>query len=352
MKSPPYSKLAAETQGLKAGFFVRRGKKAPLRCRALVRWKKVEAAAACRETRLIAESIASLNSQWGGTLVRFEQRYGGPVAILDAAGGTAVVALQGAQLLSFVPKGGREVLWLSPLAKLGTGKAVRGGIPICWPWFGPAPDDAKKPAHGFVRAAPWRVLDCGNDRDPAFIRLGFDAGGIDPALWPHRAEVQIEIAVGESFLRVALETTNSGPTAFRLTQALHSYLAVGDIAEVMIEGLDGRRYIDQLAPATRSVQSGPIRIGGEVDRIYQQSPDTVTVIDSANARRITVAKSGSRSTVVWNPWVEKSGRLGDMGEDGYRHMVCIETANAGEDVVTLAPGARHRLVTTISEWPE
>ena len=295
-----------------------------------------------------AELISSLNSAHGiPGAVRFEERFGGPVAVLEAEGGTAVVALQGAQVLSFLPKGGREVLWLSPHAKLGTGKAVRGGIPICWPWFGPSPDNANKPAHGFVRAAPWTVTATGGDSGHATIRLGFDATSIDPALWRHQAAAEIAISLSAA-LSVALVTENRGTPALALTQALHTYLAIAGIERTSIEGLDGRPYIDQLAPGTRPVQAGPIRIESEVDRIYQASPDTVTVIDRANARRITVAKSGSLSTVVWNPWIEKSARLGDMGDDGYRRMLCIETANAGGDVVTLAPGARHRLVTQIA----
>lgn len=292
--------------------------------------------------------ISGLNGAHGiQGAVQFEDRCGGAVAVLDSAGSTAVVALQGAQVLSYMPRGGDEVLWLSPVAKLGTGKAVRGGIPICWPWFGAAHNDAKKPAHGFVRAAPWRVIFAGHADGVTVLRLSFDATAIDFVLWPHRAQAVIEITLGIS-LSVALETLNCGTATLALTQALHSYLAVGDISDVTIEGLDRRPYIDQLAPDARPIQSGSIRIAGEVDRIYQESPDVVIVTDRANGRRIEVAKSGSLSTVVWNPWIEKSARLDDMGTDGYRRMLCVEAANAGKDTVTLAPGARHRLTTSIS----
>ena len=279
--------------------------------------------------------------------VRFEDRFGGTVAVLETAGAMAAVALQGAQVLSYVPVGGREVLWLSPAARLGTGKAVRGGIPVCWPWFGPALGAPKKPAHGFVRAAPWRVIGTEVSVSRSLIRLGFDATAVDPALWPHKAAAEIEIALGPA-LRVSLVTENLGRTPIVLSEALHTYLAVGDIASVTADGLDGRPYIDQLDTMARPVQSGPVEITGEVDRLYQDSPDTVTVRDRANSRLISIAKSGSLSTVVWNPWVEKSARLGDMGEDGYQRMLCVETANAGKDTVTLAPGARHRLVADIS----
>ena len=299
--------------------------------------------------------LGALNEHFGRDgAVRFGNRFGGEVAMLRSDSGTAVVALQGAQVLSWVPHGGQDVLWLSPVAVLGTGKAVRGGIPICWPWFGPASGPAggpasepAKPAHGFVRAAPWEVVETSAGGGHAKIRLSLDATGIDPALWPHQAMCELEIVL-DNALTVSLLTKNVGVAPFDLTQALHTYLAVGDVTQISLEGLDGCAFIDQLAPGPLKVQHGAIQIAGEVDRIYQASPQTVRVLDRGNARIIDVAKTGSHTTVVWNPWVEKSARLGDMGVDGYRRMICVEAANAGQDVVTLAPGARHQLVSKLS----
>ncbi len=289
-----------------------------------------------------------LDARWGRSgAIRFEERFGGSVALLTTVHGTAVVALQGAQVLSFVPAGGDEVLWLSPVAKLGTGKAVRGGVPVCWPWFGPNADDPKKPAHGFVRAAMWDVTGTEVTRDGASIRLQFDATKIDPTLWSRAAVATIQVTLSHC-LEISLTTENSGSAPLSVTQALHTYLAVSDVSEITIDGLAGRPYIDQLAPGTRPIQRGIIKISGEFDRIYQQTPDTVIVHDSHLKRRLRVTKTGSASTVVWNPGSEKAARLGDMGTDGYRGMVCIETANAGDDVVTLAPGGRHLLTTRIA----
>lgn len=300
---------------------------------------------------MAAGSVADLNSGFEKSgAVRFETRHGGPVAHLAHRGGTTVVALQGAQVLSYVPAGGADLLWLSPVAQLGTGKAVRGGIPVCWPWFGPHPDDAAKPAHGFVRTAPWQVIATSADDRCARIVLGFDATSIDPALWPHQAAVSLTVELGDS-LKVALETVNQGRDAFQLTQALHTYLAVGDVGDVAILGLNNRRYIDQLEPNAAPVQSGPIRIDAEVDRIYQASEDEVIVTDPAIRHTIKIAKSGSASTVIWNPWVLKGARLGDLGADGHRRFICVETANAGEDVKTLRPGARHSLTQELSTGP-
>lgn len=298
-----------------------------------------------------AATIDNLNDAFGRPgAARFEMRLGGPVAILTRHRASAVVALQGAQVLSYVPAGGEEVLWLSPVAQLGTAKAVRGGIPVCWPWFGPHPGDASKPAHGFVRAAPWQVIETAADDRATRVTLRFDATTIDPALWPHQAIATLTVELGDS-LKVTLETVNEGSNELRLSQALHSYFTVGDVAHAVISGLDQRRYIDQLDRSAAPVQSGDILIAAEVDRIYQDTADDVIITGASGGRAIKVAKSGSASTVVWNPWLEKGERLGDLGAGGHFRFVCIETANAGSDIKTLRPGARHSLMQEISTGP-
>ena len=308
---------------------------------------------------------ADLMARWGRPgAIMFEDRFGGPVVVLQSPRGRAVVALQGAQVLSWVPgsqgegRGGGEsggesggqsdVFWLSPVARLGTGKAVRGGVPICWPWFGPHPHGGASPAHGFVRTALWTVhsasaADHDTSTHEVRLTLTIDAPGASFAPWPHAAAAMLEITLGQS-LTLSLSTENTGAEPFVLTQALHSYFSVGDIARTVLTGLDGRRYIDQLQPSLQPVQRGSLTIAAEVDRIYQDSPDAVAIADEARGRKIEISKTGSLSTVVWNPWIEKSARLGDAGADGYRCFVCVETANAGGDAVTLAPGGRHQLV--------
>ncbi len=298
-------------------------------------------------------SLGALEARWGRTgAIRFAERYGGPVALLQAGGASAVVALQGAQVLSYVPAQQSEVLWLSPVARLGTGKAVRGGVPVCWPWFGPHPSDPAKPAHGFVRARPWSVTGSAATKNRSRLVLAYDASPKDAspksdADWPNRALAEIEVTLADT-LTVSLSTENRGGIDLVLTQALHTYLAVGDIGAVTVAGLEGQRFIDQLAPGHMRMEQSPIGVACEIDRIYQESGGPVIVTDQKGARQIRIAKTGSRSTVLWNPWVEKSARLGDMGDEGYRHMLCVEAANAGNDTVTLAPGERHRLTTELS----
>jgi glucose-6-phosphate 1-epimerase len=281
--------------------------------------------------------------------VTSERRHGGDVVVVRSGGAEAVIAVRGAQVLSFVPADGDEVLWLSPVADLAGPGAVRGGIPVCWPWFGPADtsDGVARPAHGVARTARWSPVAA--DGDGARFALTTDAG--TRRLWPHEARVELTVAVGPS-LRVALETENTGGTAFSLSQALHTYLAVGDLADVTVSGLEGCPYVDKVdGGAVRPPAGKPVTVGGEVDRIYQDVAGDVTVEDGRWRRRLVVATSGSRSTVLWNPWVDKGERLGDLGEHGYRRFVCVEAANAGADTVVLNPGDRHRLETALTSTP-
>ena len=283
--------------------------------------------------------------------LRFSQNALGVVAELETGGATAVVALKGGQVLSFVPAGSAsDVLWLSPEARLDGAKAVRGGIPVCWPWFGPHPREAGWPAHGVARTAAWQVISTEKSGGGVRLRLGFqpDAGVTGS---PGRdVGVVLEVTLGEA-LDLALVTRNDGPDAIEITQALHTYLRVGDIADISIAGLEHRDYVDQLSAGVLRRQVGPVTITGEVDRIYLESEDAVAVSDPALGRRIIVTKSGSASTVVWNPWVEKAARLGDLGSDGYRRFVCVETANAGPDRRVIAPGCTHTLRATIAVAP-
>lgn len=295
-----------------------------------------------------------LNARHGiSGAVEFEMSpLGGIVCKLQHAGAIATVALQGGQVLDWQAAGYGAMLWLSPHAKLGTGRAVRGGIPVCWPWFGPPPDGlpatsgATWPQHGFARTALWHLSATGSTDAGAQVSLALQSGGAGSSSWPHRAEVILTVVLGEG-LDLTLQTRNTGPNPFTLTQALHTYFCVGDIDSVAVERLDGHAFHDAVAlgPATaisehlRS-QSGGVLFDREVDRIYIHQVGPVSIIDRQLRRHIEIIKNGSASTVVWNPWKDKADRLGDLGEDGYRQLVCVETANTIYDPVRLAPGAQ------------
>jgi glucose-6-phosphate 1-epimerase len=270
---------------------------------------------------------------------------GGPVVRLATGEAEAVVALHGAQVLGW-NRAGQGLLWLSPTARIRSGKGIRGGIPVCWPWFADHPTEPTRPAHGFVRHRPWSVIATEATPDAASVTLATATVDPDQPLWPHHAEVRLTVTLGAS-LGLALETRNTGHAPFPLTEALHTYFRVSDISDVAVSGLEGLAYLDKLDGFARKVQAGPVRFAGEVDRIYLGDIGRITLADAGTGRSIAIRGSGSRSAVVWNPWTAKTARLGDMGSpDAFRQMVCIETANAGDDVITLAPGETHRLAVT------
>jgi D-hexose-6-phosphate mutarotase len=275
----------------------------------------------------------------------------GPVARVANRHATASIALHGAHVTAFQPRGQQPVLWVSAKSAFRPAKAIRGGIPICWPWFADHPTDPTKPAHGFVRTARWTVAGTEAAADGATrIRLALADDETTRALWPHRFELELAVTVGRS-LDVTLAIRNTGDAAFTSGGALHSYFTVGDVTQVAIRGLDGRTYVDKVDRLARKVQHGVVRIAGETDRVYLDTTAECVIDDPVLRRRITVAKAGSRSTVVWNPWRAKAASMADFGDDEYPGMVCVETANAGDDVVAVPAGGRHVLRTTIGVEP-
>lgn len=296
----------------------------------------------------MSQSLAELNRAFGRPPhVRFvASPLGGTVAAIETAGSRATISLIGAQVLDWVPTGSSPVQWLSPLARLNTGKAIRGGVPVCWPWFGPS-SDRSLPSHGFVRTRDWTMVDVTANDNSA--RLTFEVQAAPPAspVWSGDAMARLSVTVGTT-LCLELETLNMGPEPLLITEALHSYFHVSDISTVEIEGLDGVYYLDQLAGQARVMQHGPVSISGEIDRLYDDRRASCTIVDRSMGRKIHIAKEGSGTTVIWNPWAEKSARLGDMAPGDYRHMLCVETANAGAARILIEPGARHRIVAEIS----
>jgi D-hexose-6-phosphate mutarotase len=279
--------------------------------------------------------------------ITFEAGPGGLArARLTAAGGTATVALQGAHVLAFVPAGQRDLLWLSPLARFAPGQAIRGGIPLCWPWFGPHPRDPAAPAHGLARNRIWTPTASALRPDGrARLVLSLEDPRLE-GIWTHAVEVHLEVTVGTT-LTLALSTRNASDQPIALTEALHTYLAVSDVSRIAIHGLAGCTYIDKVARGERCLQTGAVTIDAETDRIYLGTEQPCVIHDPGLDRRIIVAKTGSRSTVVWNPWVEKARTFADLPDEGYRTMVCIEAANAADDALTLGPAETHVLGTSI-----
>ena len=298
-------------------------------------------------------SLENLNAAHGlGDALRVVAGAGGmPVIEIHSAHASARIALHGAQVLRFKPHHHTaDLLFLSDRAIYQPGKAVRGGVPICWPWFGPDPEGLGRPNHGFARTTAWQL----NRTEPlaeggVLVELALRDTPDTRALWPHAFGLTLRVSVGEQ-LRLDLSTHNTGDTAFTITQALHSYLAVGDIAHTRLLGLDGTRYLDNATGAhgLEREQVGEVSFEGEVDRVYQAVPPELTLVDSRLQRRMDIRSEGSRTAVVWNPGNLVAARLSDLAPGDHRRFVCVETANAGDEVVTLAAGDSTTLTCVIT----
>ena len=274
--------------------------------------------------------------------------------------GTAIIALHGAHVLSWIPAGGREVFWLSP-ASLPEPAAIRGGVPVCWPWFAKQGQSADAAQHGPVRNLPWQLTGmshCSDDEITLSMEPVAQAKAAPHESWaagvPAGLRVRVLITLGRT-LQQTLSTENLSTAPFALSQALHSYYAVSHAQRVGIDGLQGLAYTDRLRALAQDVQNQPFALGLACDRTYEHPPVTpvpeqrrYTLVDSAWQRRIDIDVSGSRSVVVWNPGSETARQMVDVPDDGWPDFFCIEAANAGPDVIRLEAGARHQLTQTLS----
>lgn len=274
-------------------------------------------------------------------------RGGLPAVQVDVPAGRGEVYLHGAHVTSWSPLD-TEVLWLSEAAVFAPGKAIRGGVPICFPWFAGGLDGTSTPAHGFARTTEWGLVGATTDGRWVELILALTDTEETRARWPHSFAADYRVRMGEDELALLLTVTNTGDEPFTFEEALHSYFSVDDIRSAQVEGLDGSRYLDMVPGADRGphVQDGPITFTGETDRTFQGTAATALICDGKRA--VTVARNGSDSAIVWNPWVDKSAAMSDFGDDEWTGMVCVETANAKADAVTLEPGAEHTMSAYIS----
>lgn len=292
--------------------------------------------------------ITQLNDEYslhnGENYLRFSSGKGGiPVIEIQNNQARALISLQGAQLLSWVPADEEEVIWLSEEATFTAGKSVRGGIPICWPWFGAHSSVATFPAHGFARTTIWQVI-CTEDLEGDRTRITFITSPLpeNETMWLPQTSVQFQITIG-SKLEMELITHNDGNEPVVISQALHTYFRVGDVSKVILFGLEDTDYLDKLENFKRKIQHGPVTIEEEVDRIYLDTIAECVIEDRQFNREIIINKCGSHSTVVWNPGHDTAAKMGDLGEEGYRKMLCVESSNAADDSVTIEPGKAHHL---------
>jgi glucose-6-phosphate 1-epimerase len=275
---------------------------------------------------------------------------GGGLAALEikTAACTARVYAHGAHIALWQPAAASApVLFMSPRSAFQAGKAIRGGVPVCYPWFGPKHDDPKAPAHGFARSRAWRVESVAAEGADVLVTLFLRADDDTRRTWPHEFEVRHIVRLGTA-LTMTLETRNLGAAPFALEEALHTYLAVSDVAACRLEGLAGASYIDKVeAMKVARAPDGPLVLSGETDRIFTDTTAAVVLDDPGLRRRIRVEKTGSTSTVVWNPWAAKAAAMSDLGADAWRGFVCVEACNVRPAPVTVAPGGTHTMSSRI-----
>ncbi|VXB23390.1 putative glucose-6-phosphate 1-epimerase [Luteimonas sp. 9C] len=281
--------------------------------------------------------------------VRIGRFAGYPAVLVDTGDARAAIALHGGHLLSYVPTGGEDVFWLSPrLADAPA--AIRGGVPVVWPFFGRQGQNDDVPSHGFVRTLRWHLVDAARDAD----------GSVALTLAPPRhadlgLALLMHLRIGRT-LEQTLETTNTGDVPVAFTQALHSYFRVSDVADVQVEGLDGLRFLDKNDAYAAHAQTGDWvldddRDPGRSDYIYTDAGGRYRLDDPGLDRRIELTTSGSHTLVVWNPGEASAERGSDMNDGAWRDFLCLEAANAGPDIVRLAPGKTHRLTQRVRVLP-
>ena len=279
-----------------------------------------------------------------------EPEPGFPVLEVKTSVSEATIALHGAQVLTWTLIGHPPVLYVSPKAKMTEGIPLRGGIPICWPWFNEHPEDSTLPKHGFARNRFWELVSGEAFGKEATLVFKLCSDEETKQMFPYDFELTATIRVSDK-LRVKLNMKNTGEEIYRVSSALHTYLSVGNIERIQLEGVKGSHYMDQLSDQTEAqYQEKNLQIKEEVDRIYQ-SMSSVLVRDLDRHRSVFVDKAGSRSTVIWNPWKEKSKSLSDLPDKGYLEFVCVECANAGTDKPTLRPNSSHNVETVIGLRP-
>jgi glucose-6-phosphate 1-epimerase len=275
-----------------------------------------------------------------GGLPRFE---------VSTPAATAEIYPHGAHLTRWQPSHvSAPVLWLSGRSFWQSDKPIRGGVPICFPWFGPHKTDNSVPAHGFARVLSWTLCEAGESGDGT-VNLAFELESDNASpVWPHHFHADMRFAIG-STLQIELTVHNVDTVPFTFEEALHTYFTVSDISAVTIAGLEETAYLDKVGgQAERHAEGRPIQFTGETDRVYLDTTATCVIDDPGLQRRIVVGKNQSRSTVVWNPWIAKARAMPDFGDDEWRGMVCVESANVGSAAITLEPGHRHGMTVSLA----
>lgn len=276
--------------------------------------------------------------------VSFHSGPGGlAMAVINNAHASGTMTLAGGHVMTFTPHGAGPLLWVSPLASYTLGRAMRGGVPICWPWFATHPSDPENmPMHGLVRTMLWtmsaaRALPGGETE----LRMTVSDTPETLALWPHPFTLEVIATFGRK-LRVEWVARNPGSSPYQYTGALHPYFNTANVRDITIRGLEGVEYLDKNDAFRQKTQPGPLRIQGPIDAIFLDTAGDVSVEDPGLGRKLRITKTGSHTTVVWNP-DQRDAELPDVGAGQHAVFFCVESANAAGDVVHVPPGGEGRL---------
>lgn len=292
-------------------------------------------------------NIAQLNQNFGiASTVKFIEGQGGlPFIQIHTDKAQALISVYAGQVLSFKPVSQEvDLMFLSSKAYYQDGKAIKGGVPICWPWFGADPEGKGRPAHGFVRNRMWEVIETDlNSKGEVKVTLGLNDTPETQAIWPCSFQLRLVITISET-LSLELMTHNTGNQAFTITQAFHTYFSVKDIHRATVTGLDGKSYLDKVDAGQQKQQSGDVKISSEVDRIYLDVSNDLIIRDEALNRQIIIRSQGSQTAVVWNPWEKIAKEMADLLDDDYLHLLCVETTNAAANTILIQPGSQFSLI--------
>ena len=261
---------------------------------------------------------------------------------------SALITTHGGCVLSFTPKNGQDLLWVSPTALYNGQKPVRGGVPVCWPWFGANTQYASAPAHGFVRNAVWHLDHVAKlDSGVTEIVLTFDSNAETLAIWPHSFHLALKIEVGKK-LTMSLITTNLNDYDIQITEAFHTYFNVADARNLVIRGLEGSTHLDKLSNAPAERQMETLTLKPPMDSVYLNQTGDIAIEDAGNQRRIMIEKLHADSAVVWNPGPETVKGFADLPDDLWPEFVCVEAGNIFDNAVVIASGDKHTMSMMLS----
>jgi len=272
----------------------------------------------------------------------------GGLARVEIAGSLAAgeIYLHGAQVTSWKPAGQDELLFLSTKSLWQEGRAIRGGIPICFPWFRAKVNDPQAPAHGFVRTTTWQLESIGEEEGRVVVSMYTESNDETRHWWPGEFRLVHRVRFG-SELSLELVCTNTGSKPLRFEEALHTYNRVADVGQVRLEGLDKVRFLDNTDSNKEKTQHGDVEITAATDNAYLDTESEIDLLDLALHRRIRLRKSHSRTTVVWNPWREGAVGLKDLGDGEWKQFLCVEASNILGATIDLAPGQEHSMAAVL-----